>query len=99
MFKKLRQKYKEVVYLLTGWKVDMGSSGDVHLQSMYAEREADKLQFKLTEAGEMQLCATAYSQQLMKGGSDAIVVLNTMHSYPGFLSQLTLDLLDKTTMM
>jgi hypothetical protein len=36
VFTKLRQKYKEVVYLLTGWKINMDAMGSVTIAHMYA---------------------------------------------------------------
>ena len=46
VFKKLRQKYKDIVYLLTGWKINMDQVGNVHIGSVYAESEHDILHFK-----------------------------------------------------
>ena len=47
VFTKLRQKYKDVVYRLTGWKISMDLGGTVKIASMYATSEQDQLHFKI----------------------------------------------------
>jgi len=78
VFKKLRQKYKEIVYLLTGWKINMDQVGNVHVASVYAESEHDILHFKYAATtGSVELLSNTYSEKLNASDSDAIVVLTT----------------------
>ena len=98
VFTKLRSKYKEIVYLLTGWKINMDQVGNVTIEHMYATSENDRLAFKYDGTNEaMDLVNNAYSEKLAKT-SDSFVVLSTTNSFPGFLATLTMDLLDQTTM-
>ena len=101
VFVKLRQKYKEVVYLLTGWKINMDQVGNVHAESMYSMSEHHRLHFKYDSTTEdMVLVGTPYSDTLSQKGSnsDAMLVLTTTHSFPGFLATLTSELLDQSTL-
>lgn len=117
--KKMRQ-FREAVYLLTGYKVDMNitaHSGETQLvlRSMYAEREEvsfyrtdcanvflnfvhyghmqDYLQFKMTD-GKLEMLETPFCARI---DSKVTAYLTVCKSVPAFLSNLTLDLFEKTT--
>ncbi len=99
IFQQLRTIYKDVVYLLTGWKISMDRVGNVYCASMYAISEHDKLQFKYnSEDGNLDLVSNTYSEKLENSDTDAMIVLQTTRSYPGFLSTLTSELLEKSTL-
>ena len=99
-FKRIRTKYQDLVYALTGWKVAYSRAGGwVELGSLYAEDEAHKLRFKDSGNGNIQLIKTSYSEKLEKEGSDALMLFSQFRSYPGLLAQLPLELLEKTTIM
>jgi mitotic spindle assembly checkpoint protein MAD1 len=98
VFKDLRTKYKNAVYILTGWKIDMdmrSSSKPVILRSIFAENEADRLEFQISSSGAIQLMDTPFAKQI---DEKVLFYLTTCKSFPAFLSQLTLQLFEKTTM-
>ena len=97
VFTKLRQKYKDVVYQLTGWKISMDLGGTVKIASMYATSEQDQLHFKV-EGEDISLVQNSYSKKLEGGDTDALLVLRTTQSYPGCLATLTSELLEQTTL-
>ena len=99
-FKRIRTKYQSLVYALTGWKVAYSRAGGViEVGSLYAEDESHKLRFKDSGDGRIQLLKTSYSEKLEKEGSDALMVFTQFRSFPGLLAQLTLELLEKTTIL
>ena len=67
VFKDLRTKYKNAVYILTGWKIDMdmrSNTTPVVLRSIFAENESDRLEFQMSSTGGIQLMDTAFAKQL-----------------------------------
>ena len=98
VFKDLRTKYKNAVYILTGWKIDMdmrSNTTPVVLRSIFAEIESDRLEFQMSSTGGIQLMDTPFANQL---DEKVLFYLTTCRSFPAFLSQLTLQLFEKTTM-
>ena len=98
VFKDLRTKYKNAVYILTGWKIDMdmrSSSKPIVLRSIFAENESDRLEFQMSSSGGIQLMDTPFAKQMEE---KVLFYLTTCKSFPAFLSQLTLQLFEKTTM-
>ena len=98
VFKDLRTKYKNAVYILTGWKIDMdmrSNTTPVVLRSIFAESESDRLEFQMSSTGGIQLMDTPFANQL---DEKILFYLTTCRSFPAFLSQLTLQLFEKTTM-
>jgi len=98
VFKDLRTKYKNAVYILTGWKIDMdmrSSSKPIVLRSIFAENESDRLEFQMSSSGGIQLMDTPFAKQMEE---KVLFYLTTCKSFPVFLSQLTLQLFEKTTM-
>ena len=67
----------------------------VVLRSIFAENESDRLEFQMSSTGGIQLMDTAFAKQL---DEKILFYLTTCRSFPAFLSQLTLQLFEKTTM-
>lgn len=95
-FRKNSLQYREVCYLLTGWKIDALKDGLFRLSNMYAEHEEDYLLFQIQSDGEIQLLENEYSNQL----NDYIrTYLVNAESFPAFLASITLDLYKSTTQL
>ncbi len=100
---RLKEKFKEriatfrnAIYLLTGYKIDMTTEGDVpqlRLRSMYSEQENDDLVFQWNKEG-LQLMETPFAKHLDR---KIFTYLSTCNSIPAFLSNLTLELFEKRT--
>ncbi|PIK44404.1 putative mitotic spindle assembly checkpoint protein MAD1 isoform X3 [Apostichopus japonicus] len=96
VFKSKIHDFREACYRLTGYRISTPSDNEYNLISMYADRESDKLLFRSTSDGEMQLLENEYSGSL----TDLIEAhLQQQDSIPAFLSGLTLDLFSKQTMV
>ncbi|KAJ9582287.1 hypothetical protein L9F63_003416, partial [Diploptera punctata] len=92
-FKASSKEYREVCYMLLGYRIDRKNSGLYHLSSMYAESPDEQLIFKITD-GNIELLETPYSQTL----EDLInLLMKRQHSIPAFLSTVTLDLFNRQT--
>lgn len=92
-FKRTSREFREVTYLLTGFRVEVLKDGVFRLSSMYAEQEEDKLIFQLEE-GEVQLLENAYAKRL---SPFILTYLEEADSFPAFLAAITLDLFKAST--
>ncbi|XP_068251184.1 mitotic spindle assembly checkpoint protein MAD1-like [Palaemon carinicauda] len=92
LFKKKSLEMREAIYLLTGYRVD--STGDNHykLTNIYAESSDDFFMFQLSADGQVHLLETEYSSTLEELMD---TYLQRKHSFPAFLSRVTLDLFRK----
>ena len=98
-FKKMIAQYKASVYLLTGFKVEMGTEPErpkLKIRSMYAENEGDFLLFRYDEDDKLQLLESEYAKTI---DPQSFQYLNVCHSIPAFLSNVTLSLFDKQTFL
>jgi len=94
-FQKTSQDLREAVFRLFGYKLDIPTSKQYKLMSMYAESPEDFLLFSQSGSGEMQLLATAYSDTL----ADLIdAYLSQADSIPAFLASVSMDLFNKQTL-
>lgn len=93
-FKSSMQEFRNVIYMLMGYKVDKTSSSQYKLTSMYAESANDQLCFKLNSEGNMDLLENQFSATL-----EDMVDLHLKHqnSIPVFLSAITMDLFNNRT--
>lgn len=99
--KKYVQDYREGMYGLLGWKVEMkgeGNSLNWHLTSRYHDEE---LVFQLRQgesssAPEFDLLSTPWGEQL-QADRHAMAFLEVYRSIPGFLAHITTDLLSRQT--
>lgn len=97
IYKSASNEFREVCYMLFGYRVDRVGNTNYRISSMYAESEEEYLNFRLNESGSvLNMLETAYSESI----SDMVTThLGTHGSLPAFLSTLTLDLFNRTTVM
>ncbi|XP_062533666.1 mitotic spindle assembly checkpoint protein MAD1-like [Armigeres subalbatus] len=97
IYKSASNEFREVCYMLFGYRVDRVGNTNYRISSMYAESEEEYLNFCLNESGTvLNMLESAYSESI----SDMVAnCLGTHGSLPAFLSTLTLDLFNRTTVM
>ncbi|XP_022703544.1 mitotic spindle assembly checkpoint protein MAD1-like [Varroa jacobsoni] len=98
-FKKTSREFRQAVYCLTGYRIDMKSSANGNacvLRHMYAESADDLLEFEIGANGFLHLLSNDYSLRLNSLTSD---YLEKMDSIPAFLAALTLQLFNSQTMI
>jgi len=94
-FQKTSQDYREAVFRLFGYKLDVPITKQYKLMSIYAESPTDCLLFSQSASGEMQLLANEFSDSL----ADLIdAYLNQADSIPAFLASVTMDLFNRQTL-
>lgn len=95
-FRKTSREFREVCYLLTGYRVDALKDRIYRLSNMYADSEEDKLFFEIAPDGSIQLLKNEYSDRL----SEYInTYLENADSFPAFLASITLDLFKSSTQL
>jgi len=97
IFKETSHAFREAVYLLTGYKVDMfdkGGQQQLRLRSMFAELPGDELIFQC-EGSNLALIETPFCKRI---DENTFAYLQRCNSVPAFLSTLTLDLFSKQTL-
>ncbi|XP_076339418.1 mitotic spindle assembly checkpoint protein MAD1-like isoform X2 [Tachypleus tridentatus] len=92
-FRRTSQEFREVCYLLTGFKIDVSSQNKYKMSHMYSESENDYLLFEYAN-GRLKLLETEYSSQLQELID---TYLKGHNSIPAFLSSLTLELFSQQT--
>lgn len=97
IYKSASNEFRDVCYMLFGYRVDRVGNTNYRISSMYAESEEEYLHFRLNESGSvLNMLETEYSESI----SDMVSShLGTHGSLPAFLSNLTLDLFNRTTVM
>lgn len=94
VYKTMSQEFREVCYMLFGYRVDRIGNQRYRISSMYAESADDYLSFRLNDEGVLDMLETEYSEQL----NDFMAThLANHNSLPAFLSSLTLELFKRTT--
>ncbi|XP_065212117.1 mitotic spindle assembly checkpoint protein MAD1 [Planococcus citri] len=96
VFRKRSHDFRDAMYMLFGYKVDVLPNNQYRLCSLYAFDPQDILLFQMSSSnnGTMELLETGYSQTL----SDMIDLHLKQHkSIPLFLASLTVDLFNKQT--
>lgn len=96
IYKQASLEFREVCYMLFGYRVDRIGNANYRISSMYAENENEYLNFRLNESGILDMLETDYSISI---GDMVRQHLSTHKSLPAFLSTLTLELFNKTTVM
>ena len=93
-FKITSSEFKEVCYLLTGYRIDPLKDGEFRLSHMYAEHEEDKLYFEIKGDGTTLLLGNKFTDQY-----DRLIknYLEDADSFPAFLAAITLDLFKSQT--
>ena len=106
IFKERISQYREAVYLLTGYRLDLISDSSssntnpvmlLKLKSMYAESPEDDLFFQWTvREASLKLIDSDFASLL---NPKYLHDLQTTNSVPYFLSNITLELYEKQTFM
>lgn len=94
-FKSQMLEFRNVIYMLLGYKIDRTQNSLYKLRSMYAEHADDQLCFQVDKDGDLNLLENEYSATL-----EAMINLHLTHqkSIPVFLSAITMDLFNSKTM-
>jgi len=102
MFKERITCFREAVYLLTGYKIDLysadpsnGGHPRLRLRSMYAENPDDSLLFQW-KGSTLELIETEFAKKL---DPRLFTMLSVSNSVPAFLSNVTLELFESQTFM
>ncbi|XP_053614336.1 mitotic spindle assembly checkpoint protein MAD1 [Plodia interpunctella] len=88
------QEYRNVVYMLLGYKIDRTGHKNYRISNMYAESSEEYLSFTLCD-DDIEMVHTEYSGSL---GDLVQLHLLQQRSIPVFLSALTMELFNRTTM-
>ena len=97
LFRSQVGRYKEAVFLLFGWKLEMTVEDEpqLRLRSMFAEKPDDLLMFKMhPETSTLDLLETDFGKQL---GPSFLSYLVRANSPPAFLSAVQLELFSLQT--
>jgi mitotic spindle assembly checkpoint protein MAD1 len=94
-FRSTSKEFREIVYILTGYKIDVLKQKIYRLSHVYADSPTDHLLFEL-EGSTVKLLNNDYSAKLVE---IAECYLAQGDSYPAFLAAHTLDLHKKQTTM
>lgn len=94
--------FREGVYLLTGFKIDMidadSDSPQFRVRSIYGEREGDHLMFRWPKKKQtLEIMGTEMAQLLMSERSPCSVYIRQYNSFPAFLASVTMQLFDQQT--
>merc|ERR1719398_565507 len=84
-FKKTSGDFREVVYQLTGYRIDVLADHKYRMTPLYAESSADHLLFQKAKSGEIQMLESEYSIEL---GELMELHLEKQNSIPMFLAGL-----------
>merc|ERR1712059_125937 len=88
-FKKTSHEFREVVYQLTGYRIDVLADHKYRLLSLYAESPEDSLLFQKSSEGEIQMLESEFSLEL---GDLMEEHLEKNNSIPMFLAGLITQL-------
>jgi len=94
--------FREGVYLLTGFKIDMidadSDSPQFRVRSVYGEREGDHLMFRWPKKKQtLEIMGTEMAQLLMSERSPCSVYIRQYNSFPAFLASVTMQLFEQQT--
>ncbi|XP_019773275.2 mitotic spindle assembly checkpoint protein MAD1 [Dendroctonus ponderosae] len=94
-FKTSMQDFRNVIYMLFGYKIDRPSNSSIYkLRNMYAESADNILCFEVNQEGDLNLLENEFSATL---GSMIDLHLIHQNSIPVFLSAITMDLFHQKT--
>jgi mitotic spindle assembly checkpoint protein MAD1 len=102
-FKEKIGLFREAVYLMTGYKVDMVTTGSEErprfkVRSVYAERQEDHLMFvwpASKDVRSLDLADTELARLLAK--TDSYHYMTKFNSLPAFMASVQLSLFEKST--
>eukprot|EP00468_Gymnochlora_sp_CCMP2014_P013945 CAMPEP_0167770786 /NCGR_PEP_ID=MMETSP0110_2-20121227/18130_1 /TAXON_ID=629695 /ORGANISM="Gymnochlora sp., Strain CCMP2014" /LENGTH=566 /DNA_ID=CAMNT_0007660037 /DNA_START=270 /DNA_END=1970 /DNA_ORIENTATION=- len=93
-FKKKVSEFREACYQMTGYKIELIDGSKYRLRPMYAPSINDEVIIQFS-GGRMSVLATDFIERLDKSVRS---LLTKFHSIPAFLSQITLDQFNETTL-
>jgi hypothetical protein len=100
-FKEQIALFREGVYLMTGYKVDMlpGEKPMFRVRSVYAEQEQDHLMFLCQKSGDEVTSLDLVETDLAKllSTTDSYQYMTKFNSLPSFLASVQLSLFEKQT--
>lgn len=96
VYKSASQEFREVVYMLFGYRIDRIGNKNYRISSVYAESEDEYLNFRINDLGVLDMLETDFSVSLAEMMRTH---LGSHNSLPAFLSSLTLDLFNKVTVI
>jgi len=88
-FKKTSHDFREVVYHLTGYRIDVLQENKYRMLPLYAESQDDSLLFQKSKTGEIQMLESEFSLEL---GELMEEHLEKNNSIPMFLAGLIMQL-------
>lgn len=94
-FKSSMQEFRNVIYMLLGYKIDRTTNSHYKVTSMYAESPEDYICFQLNSEGTLNLLENKFSSELE---NMVELHLRQQKSIPVFLSAITIDLFSNRTM-
>lgn len=95
--------FREGVYLMTGFKVDMLPNTDrptFRVRSVYSANEQDHLLLKwpkTSDVSSLDILNTDFAKSL--SGTPSYQYMTKFHSLPAFLASVQLSLFENTTMV
>lgn len=96
IFKQKIKQFREVVFTLLGYQIDMQSDGSIKLRSLYAFHEDDWIEFRRDDLTKgMKLMESSF---LIQYSEELERFVRKGNSIPAFLSSVTNSLWDKSTM-
>lgn len=96
IYRAASQEFRDVCYMLFGYRVDRINNNSYRISSLYAESQEEYLNFRVNESGVLDMLESEYSNALSDMMQQHLAAHNSL---PAFLSTLTLELFNKTTIM
>ncbi|XP_062507704.1 mitotic spindle assembly checkpoint protein MAD1-like isoform X2 [Corticium candelabrum] len=97
MFQAKARDFRNAVYSLLGYRIDLRPDNQCRLTSIYAERDEDHLIFEVNDGGR---CVAMKDTQFSAGLSELVETYLRKHkSVPALLASLTLDLVRNHTLI
>ncbi|KAH8292596.1 hypothetical protein KR018_010165 [Drosophila ironensis] len=89
-----RDEFRDVCYMLLGYRIDRSANGSYQISSMYAESPDDYLNIAVNEDNCLVLLESPYAETLQPPACQQLAASN---SFPAFFSNLTLELFQRST--
>lgn len=93
-FREYFNRLQTICFIVFGYKLEQTNNSEYRVTSMYAENENDYLLFKICDNGLIDILETQYFTNL---SNDLKSLTQNVNSIPVFISNLTLELFNKTT--
>ncbi|RWS27429.1 mitotic spindle assembly checkpoint protein MAD1-like protein [Leptotrombidium deliense] len=90
--KRTSKEFREVVNILTGYRIDVLKQKMYRLSHVYSTNPSDVLLFELENVGSMKLVSNDYSEQLSSLIDNYV---KKRESFPALLASVTMDLFER----